>query len=135
MTFEIPETSWNQFFTDVSKRRFGWETKIEVLDESIGDQILSDGLTLNGITFEEKAGKREIEISVGKTAEQHQTHTISNPTKTTYLGEHRHLGGVIAIEEENGVKTLISLITPMPVYVDYFSREEFDAFQKSKEQL
>jgi hypothetical protein len=129
MTFEIPEGKWKQFFDDLSKRRFGWDVKIEVLDESIGDQILSAGLPLNGITIEVKSGKQMIEISVGKTAQRHLTHTILNPIKTMYLGENRYLGGVIAIEDEEGVKTLISLINPMPVYIDYFSREEVSGSQ------
>ena len=119
MTIEIPQERWTKFFDDLSKRRFGWETKIEVLNESVGDQLLSEGLPLNGITFEEKSGRHELEIAVGESAEQHQTHNISNPTKVAYLDEGDFLGGVIDIEDENGTKTLISLLSPMPVYVGY----------------
>ncbi len=119
MTIEIPKVKWTEFFDDLSRRRFGWETKIEVLDESVGDQILSEGLPLNGVTFEEKAGRHEIEIAVGETADSHQTHNISNPTKVAYLDEGDFLGGVIEVEEENNTKTLISLLSPMPVYVGY----------------
>lgn len=119
MTIEIPQERWKEFFDDLSKRRFGWETKIEVLNESVGDQLLSEGLPLNGITFEEKSGRHELEIAVGESADQHQTHNISNPTKVAYLDEGDFLGGVIDIEDENGTKTLISLLSPMPVYVGY----------------
>lgn len=118
MTIEIPKEKWSEFFNDFSRRRFAWETKIEVLDESVGDQILSEGLPLNGIIFEEKNGKSTLEISVGENTEQHQTHNIVNPTKVAYLGENGN-GGVLEIEEETGVKTLIRLINPMPVYVGY----------------
>ncbi len=119
MTIEIPKEKWTEFFDDLSKRRFGWETKIEVLNESIGDQILSEGLPLGGVTFEEKAGRHEIEIAVGETADNHQTHNISNPAKVAYLDEGDFLGGVVEIEDENNTKTLISLLKPMPVYVGY----------------
>ena len=119
MTIEIPKEKWTEFFDDLSKRRFGWETKIEVLDESVGDQILSEGLPLNGVTFEEKSGRHEMEIAVGESADRHHTHNISNPTKVAYLDEGDFLGGVIDIEDENGTKTLISLLNPMPVYVGY----------------
>jgi hypothetical protein len=119
MTIEIPKERWTKFFDDLSKRRFGWETKIEVLDESVGDQILSEGLPLNGVTFEEKSGRHELEIAVGESADQHQTHNIADPTKVAYLDEGDFLGGVIEIEDENGTKTLISLLNPMPVYVGY----------------
>ena len=119
MTIEIPKEKWAQFFNDFSKRRFGWETKIEVLQESLGDQILSEGLPLNGVIFEEKSGRSEIEISIGENTEQHQTHNISNPTKVSYLSENEFRGGVVEIEEENYTKTLIRLINPMPVAVGY----------------
>jgi Family of unknown function (DUF5335) len=119
MTIEIPKEKWTSFFDDLSRRRFGWETKIEVLSEAVGDQILSDGLPLNGVTFEEKAGRHEIEIAVGDTANNHQTHNISNPTKAAYLDEGDFFGGVIEIEDENKTKTLIKLLNPMPVYVGY----------------
>jgi Family of unknown function (DUF5335) len=119
MTIEIPKEKWTEFFDDLSKRRFGWETKIEVLDESVGDQILTLGLPLNGITFEEKSGRHEIEIAVGETSEQHQMHNITNPQKVAYLYEGDFLGGVIEIEDEKNTKTLISLLNPMPIYIGY----------------
>ncbi len=39
MTLNLPKEKWAQFFDDLSKRRFGWTTKIEVMNDSIGDQI------------------------------------------------------------------------------------------------
>jgi hypothetical protein len=123
MTTEISREKWAQFFDDLSKRRFGWETQIEVLNESVGDQILSEGLPLGGITFEEKRGRHEIEIVVGENVEQHQTHNISNPFKVSYLNEGNFLGGVVGIEEEDGTQTLIKLLNPMPIYVGYADYE------------
>jgi hypothetical protein len=123
MTIEIPKDKWAQFFDDLSKRRFGWETKIEVMNESIGDQILSEGLPLGGITFEEKTGRHEIEIAVGENPARHQMHNLSNPVKVAYLDEGDFLGGVIEIEDEVGTQTLIKLLNPMPVYVGYADYE------------
>lgn len=116
MTFEISKEKWTEFFNDLSKRRFGWETKVEVLSEDLGDQTLSEGLPLNGITFEEKSGK--LEIAIGEDASQHQFHTIENPTRVAYLNGEENHGGVIKIEDADS-KTLISLINPMPIYVGY----------------
>lgn len=123
MTIEIPKEKWKEFFDDLSKRRFGWETKIEVLSDSLGDQILSEGLPLGGITFEEKSGRRQIEIGVGDTTEQHQTHNISDPSKVAYLDEGDFLGGVVEIEDGGGTQTLIKLLNPMPVYLGYADYE------------
>ena len=119
MTIEIPQEKWSEFFNDLSRRRFGWTTRVEVLGGDIGDQILTEGLPLNGVTFEEKSGKKEIGLLVGETVDQHQTHAISNPVKVEFLNEGDFAGGVIAIEEENKTRTLVSLLNPMPVYVGY----------------
>jgi Family of unknown function (DUF5335) len=127
MTIEIPQEKWTEFFDDLSKRRFGWETRAEVLSELIGDQILSDGLSLNGFTYQDKAGKREIEISIGESTEQHQTHNILNPTKVAYLSETDSNSGIVEIEETNGTKTLISLVRSMPIYIGYESYQVVSA--------
>ncbi len=123
ITIEIPKDKWSEFLNDFTKRRFGWGTKVEVLDKSVGDQILSEGLVLNGVTYEDKSGNVKIEISLGENVEKHQTHTISNPVKIAYLSENDSHSGVLEIEEENGTKTLIGLIQPMPVYFGYASFE------------
>ena len=123
MTIEIPKEKWTEFFNDLSRRRFGWETKVEILSESVGDQFLSEGLPLGGITFEEKSGREKIEIALGDTAEQHQTHNINDPVKVAYLDEGSFLGGVIEIEDESKTKTLIKLVNPMPVHLGYADYE------------
>ena len=119
MTTEIPQEKWAEFFDELSRRRFGWQTKVEVLDASLGDQILSEGLPFDGLTFEEKAGRREIELSVGKTRDRHQTHKISNPVKIEYLDNGDLLGGVIEIEEENKTRTLVRLLNPLPIDLSF----------------
>jgi hypothetical protein len=115
MTTEIPKAKWTEFFNELSKRRFGWKTKVEVLGETLGASILSEGLPFDGITFEEMPGRKEIELSVGKTFDQHQTHKISNPVKVEYLDNGDFFGGVIEIEEENETRTLVRLLNPLPI--------------------
>ncbi len=123
ITIEIPKNKWTEFLNDFSKRRFGWETNVELFDEAVGDQMLSEGLALNGVTHEDKSGNCEIEISLGNSAEKHQTHTILKPVKVAYLSENDSHSGVLEIEDGNGTKTLISLIHPMSVYFGYASYE------------
>lgn len=121
MTIEIPNEKWTEFLNDFSKRRFGWNTKVEVIAESVGAQILSEGLILNGITHENKSGTHVIEISLGENTKHHQTHTISKPVKIAYRNESNAQAGVLEIEEGDATKTLISLMNPMPVYIGYVS--------------
>ena len=123
MTIKIPQGKWTEFFNDLSKRRFGWTTRIQVMNEAVGDQVLSEGLPLNGVTFEEENGKGKIELMVGETTAQHQTHIISNPVKVEFLDEGDFLGGVVEIVEKNKTRTLIQLLNPMPVYLGYENYE------------
>ena len=124
MTLNLPKEKWVQFFDDLSKRRFGWTTKIEVMNESIGDQVLSENLPLNGITVEQTGDETTIEIAVGSNT-THQAHNIVNPSKVAFLGDDEKAGGVVEIEEENGTKTLVHIIEPMPVIVSYSEYEIF----------
>lgn len=124
MTINLPKDKWAQFFDDLSKRRFGWTTKIEVMSESMGDQILSDNLPLNGITVEHSGDESTIEIAVGEST-THQSHNIANPSKVAFLGDDEKAGGIVEIEEDNGTKTLVHIIEPMPVIVSYSEYEIF----------
>ena len=124
MTLNLPKEKWAQFFDDLSKRRFGWTTKVEVMSDAVGDQILSENLPLNGITAEQKGDDSTIEIAVGENT-THQSHNIVNPTKIAFLSDDEKLGGIVEIEEENGTKTLIHIIEPMPVIVSYSEYEIF----------
>lgn len=127
MTNEIPKQQWTKFFDDLTKKRFEWQTKIEVISDDIGSQILDQGLPLIGITAEQKNDKSVIEIIVGQDSGHHQTHNISNPTKIAYLSEEEKAGGVVEIEEMDGTKTLIHIIEPMPLVINYAESHEITA--------
>ncbi len=118
MTFDIPSVKWTEFLNDFSKRRFGWEAKIEIISSEIGDQVLAAGLPLAGIAFQDRHGKTEIEILVGDSS-AHQTHTIASPTALRYMNEESGYRGLLEIEEASGAKTLVMLLDPMPVHIGY----------------
>ncbi len=115
MTNEIPKEEWKKFFDDLSMRRFDWETRIEIFNEEIGNQVLDKGLPLGGITLEAKGDDTFVEIFIGNDDDHHQTHTIQNPTKVAYLSEINEPSGIIEFEEQDGTKTLLYIIRPMPI--------------------
>lgn len=119
MNFEIKREEWAKFLDALGKRRFEWKTKIEVLNSEIGDQVLTDGLPLNGITVETKGDRTSIDISVGENTASHQTHNIINPKRIAFLGATDNNGDVVDIEEDDGTKTLITFIEPMGIIVGY----------------
>lgn len=124
MTSEIPRRDWKMFFDDLTKRRFDWKTKVEVFSDRIGNQILDKGLPLVGITCEEDGDDRIIEIFLGMSDDQHQSHNIKNPTKIIYFGDVKSPGGIVEFEELDGTKTLVHIIQPMPLVVDYVDNQE-----------
>jgi hypothetical protein len=120
MNIEIKKEYWREFFESLSKRRFEWKTKIEVLNIETGDQILSAGLQLNGITVEQNGETTILDISVGAHTDQHQTHNIKKPAKITFVPAQGHHGDLINVEESNGTYTLITFIEPIGLLAGFF---------------
>ena len=119
MNFEIKKEQWTGFFVALGKRRYEWKTKIEVLNSEIGDQILTDGMPLNGITVEARGNNIAIDISVGDNTEFHLTHNILNPTRVAFLEAADNQGDVVDIEEDDGTKTLITFIEPIGIIIGF----------------
>lgn len=119
MTLNIPKEEWGNFLDDLTKRRFEWKTNLEVINREIGDQMLSDGLPLKGVTFEAKGDKRVIEILLGKNTNDHQAHNIFDPEKVAFLPHEHDQGGILEIEEADGTKTLVRILEPMPIKTGY----------------
>jgi hypothetical protein len=123
MNTEINKNDWKLFFETLSKRRFEWKTRIEVLSPEMGDQVLSRGLSLNGVTMETVGDDIRLDISVGEKKDRHQTHNIVNPVRIAFLkGDESH-GDIIDIEESNGTKTLITLTGPMELLAGFTQME------------
>lgn len=119
MNFEINKDDWGRFFDALTKRRFEWKTEIELIDPNVGDQTLSNGLRLNGITLENRGGHTVIDISVVGRNNDHQTHNVTNATRVAYLHAPEPKADVIAIEDEAGTKTLIRLIGPIGLLIGF----------------
>lgn len=118
MDTEIKAEKWSDFFEILSKRRYEWTTSVEVLSPEIGDQILSDGLSFNGITME-KGEDPAINISLGEAPEAHQNHRIAEPTKVVFLEADKSHGNILEIEQKDGSKTLVTFVEPKGIIVDF----------------
>ena len=123
MTNEIPKQDWKQFFDDLSREKLDWQTKIEVMNNETGAQILTEGLPLGGLTYEDAEGQERIEIMVGSGTENHQTHNILEPEKVYFRRADDCQVGTVEIEDAGGTKTLVHIIQPMPVLVQYVETE------------
>ena len=123
MTNEIPKHEWKQFFDELSREKLDWQTKIEVMNDETGAQILTEGLPLGGLTFDDKDGQERIEVIVGSGTENHQTHNILEPQKVYFRRADDRQVIMVEIEDAGGTKTLVHIIQPMPVLVQYVETE------------
>lgn len=123
MINEIPRQEWKQFFDAASKDYLEWETKVEVMKEDFGVQVLSDGLPLLGFVEFKTNHINAVEIILGEESGIHQTHTIFGPQNVFFETIRDTPGGIIEIEDKRGDKTLIYLIQPIQVLTVYSKPE------------
>lgn len=114
-TKEIPREEWDTFFDTFSRQHEGWLATLEVLGSEIGAQQEARDLPLEGISATSADDEsQEIAISLGKTPEDHVTHTINRPTRIwleqTLLGAN----AALEIESADQVKTLLRFRSALP---------------------
>jgi hypothetical protein len=114
-TQEIQRYEWKTFLDTFSRQHEGWLATLEVLGPDLGAQQEAGDLPLEGITATSKdSGVESIAISLGKTPEDHITHTITEPTRVWL--EQTSLGANAALEIESAdeVKTLLRFRSALP---------------------
>jgi hypothetical protein len=114
-TQEIPRDEWTTFLDTFSRQHEGWLATVEVLGADIGAQEEADDLPLEGITATSRDDSpMTIAISLGKTPEDHVTHTITEPTRIWL--EQTSLGANAALEIESAgdTKTLLRFRSALP---------------------
>ena len=119
MLTEIPKEQWKLFCDELSRDRIDWETSVQILSKESGAQVLSAGLPLIGLYFDNEDGKEKIELVTGTGASIHQTHSIFDPQKVILEAQSDRDGGILDIEDDEGTKTLISFIRPAYVPARY----------------
>jgi hypothetical protein len=107
-TQEIPREEWKTFFDTFSRQHEGWLATLEVLGTEIGAQKEARDLPLEGITAAlEGTSPGTIAISLGKTPEDHVTHTISGPSRVWLEQTSEGANAALEIESADEVKTLL----------------------------
>jgi hypothetical protein len=114
-TKEIPREEWNNFFDTFSRQHEGWLATLEVFAPDVGAQEEAHELPLEGISIASGDDSAEtIAISLGKTPEDHITHTI---TKPEHVWLEQTSGGAnlaLEIESANDTKTLLRFRSALP---------------------
>jgi hypothetical protein len=114
-TQEIPREEWTRFLDTFSRQHEGWLITLEVLAADIGAQKEASNLPLEGITATSTDDESQsIAINLGKTPEDHVTHTITEPTRI-WLGQTSEgANAALEIESADEVKTLLRFRSALP---------------------
>ena len=107
-TQEIPRDEWKTFLNTFSRQHEGWLATLEILGAEIGAQQEARDLPLEGITVTSSTDvPEEIAISLGKTPEDHVTHTIIKPSRIWLEQTSQEANAALEIESPDNVKTLL----------------------------
>jgi len=114
-TQEIPREDWNNFFDVFSRQHEGWLATLEIFASDIGAQEEAHELPLEGISIASGGnGADAIAINLGKTPEDHVTHTITKPEHVWLDQTSQGANAALEIESENHNKTLLRFRSALP---------------------
>jgi hypothetical protein len=114
-TQEIPREDWSKFFDVFSRQHEGWLATLEIFSPDVGAQEEAHELSLEGISIASGGSEADaIAISLGKTAEDHVTHTITKPKHVWLEQTSEGANAALEIESENQTKSLLSFRSALP---------------------
>ena len=113
-TQEIPHDEWKTFFDTFSRQHEGWLASLELLGSEMGAQREAHDLPLEGISATSKDEAETIAISLGRTPEDHITHTITEPTRVWLEQTPQGANAALEIESADHVKTLLRFRSALP---------------------
>ena len=118
MNTQVKKEDWKEVLEQISKLRYKWNTKIEVLSSEFGPQVLIDKLPLNGITIEKRGRGVTIDLFIGD-KKTHQNHSIRDPARIALMGNGSTHGGIVNIEQQDGTQTLVHFLEPKGLLLGY----------------
>ena len=114
-TQEIPRQEWNSFFDSFSRQHEGWLATLEVIGSDVGAQEEAHELPLEGVSIASEANKSaSIVINMGKTPEDHISHTITKPEHVWLEKTDDGADATLEIESADEAKTLLRFRSPVP---------------------
>jgi Family of unknown function (DUF5335) len=114
-TQEIQRDEWKTFLDTFSRQHEGWLVTLEVLAADIGAQQEASDLPLEGITATSTDDETSsIAINLGKTPEDHVTHTITEPSRLWLQQTSEGANAALEIESADEVKTLLRFRSALP---------------------
>jgi hypothetical protein len=113
-TREIPRDEWREFLDNFSREHEGWEVTVEVLAGTEGDQVLTSGSPLLGISYSGEQGSNEsVSVIAGEDASDNINHTISTPSHIRVAQSDFGEPQGLQIESQTEPTTIVTFRSPM----------------------
>ncbi|MCL5746351.1 MAG: DUF5335 domain-containing protein [Acidobacteria bacterium] len=107
-TQEIEKHQWVSFLDNFSREHEGWRVNIEVEDPSMGSQVQSQDMPLQGISADiKRAGEQDISIIVGREHNPALTHIILRATHLWLMQTEGGTEEALQIESAGGETTIL----------------------------
>lgn len=113
-TQEIPRENWANFFDVFSRQHEGWLATLEIFALDVGAQEEAHEMPLEGISLASANDVDAITINLGKSPEDHVTHTITKPEHVWLEQTSGGANAALEIESENQSKTLLRFRSALP---------------------
>ncbi len=124
-TREIPRNEWVTFFNTFSKRHEGWFVNVRVVGSDVGAQREFKQFPLVGINADLKDNEDFVNVTVGKTVDSHDMHSIAGATRVWLKQAESGADEALEIEAKDGTKTLITLRSAvLPESLDGITTDE-----------
>ncbi|MGH9905777.1 MAG: DUF5335 family protein [Pyrinomonadaceae bacterium] len=124
-TQEITQEDWPTFFNRFSRQHEGWLATLEVFGAEFGAQRQARELPFEGISLtSQQSGAETITVNLGKTSDDHLSHTIGVPTRVWLQQTSEGANAALEIESADGAKTLLRFRSALlPEMVDGIVRD------------
>lgn len=106
MILDLRQEKWQILFGYLNRQHFQWETRIEIINEYTGKQLLSEGLPLSGITTDVQGSENILKINVGAEVAR-QAYVVENPQAIKFFYFQNEPCGILEVDEGNGTATLL----------------------------
>jgi hypothetical protein len=118
-TREVTRNEWTNFFAVFSKQHEGWIASLEILGDQVGAQAEAIELPFEGISVSAEHEPQSLIINLGRTAEDHVSHTVERPRHVWLRQTEEGANDSLEIVEEGNQKTLLRFRSPtLPELVD-----------------
>jgi predicted phosphoribosyltransferase len=106
----VPRTEWSRFFRGFTRRHEGWRVNVRIVCPSLGSQVESIGLPLEGIVAD-AGGHAPISILMGRVPGRNVEHEVPDPRQVWVKLSPAGAEESLEIESEDGTQTILEFLS------------------------